>query len=315
MPVATAAKCTFFYQQLQHGWSETYYTLKTISDAYDACVPLGNALINMRGNNTAITGLRISLVPCPTNQGPANRSTQLFPAQPNWGAGTFAGATGFGGDPGSDAFSASVLMRCIPSNPTIGTKSIFMGGFPDIYDRGGGQVAGTLVQFFGTVATRALQQALAQGSFGWLGQTTNPASQSSSIKEILYSINNVPYIKPTGDIFVGSTGIIGVSGVNVPVRISGIKQPGNLNGIWPVRVNSANEVHLLKPFAHLAWDGTGTISFQPKNFIPFINAWVGTTNPTPTEIMGNIYAEKIAKRKRGRPFGSQAGRRRNIPVS
>lgn len=314
MPPATAAKCTFFYQQQNHGWSETYYTLKTISDAYNACVPLGNALINMRGNNTAITGLRISLVACPTNQGPANRATQLFPPQPTWGAGTFAGATGFGGDPGSDSFSASVLMRCIPATPSIGTKSIFMGGFPDIYDRGGGVVAGTLVQFFGTVIVKNLQQALAQGNFGWLGQTTNPASQTAAIKEIIFNINHINFITPEGNIFAGSTGIIGVSGVTVPVRISGITQPGNLNGIWPVTVDSNGKCRMKKPVATLAWSGNGQISFQPKNFIPFINAWVGTTNPTPTEREGNIYAEKIAKRKRGRPFGLQAGRRSVIPV-
>lgn len=314
MSVTTAAKCTFFYKQNDHGWSESYYTLKTIQDAYNACVPLGNALIAFRGNNTGITGLRISLVPCPTNQGPANRSTQLFPPLPTWAVGSVPIAAGITGGAESDSFSASVLMRCIPQTPTIGTKSIFMGGFPDIYDRGGGQIAGSLQYFFGVVPVRNLQQALAQGGFGWLGQTTNPASTVSSIKQIDVSLGKVPIITTNTNIWGTTTGILGVYGVTAPVRISGIGQPGNLNGIWPVSVSSVGVMTLRKPVAILAWNGTGQVQFQAKNFIPFANAWVGSTNPTPTEILGNLYAEKVAKRKRGKPFGQQPGRRRTIPV-
>ncbi len=316
MPVSRVAKCTFFYQQNEHGWSETYYTEKTIEEAYDACIPLGDALIAIRGKNTAITGLRISLVPSPTNQGAANRITQLFPPRPGWSVGGAVISPAITGQNESDSFTTCVLARAVPlGGSAIGTKSIFMGGFPDIYAQNGGVLVGTFQYFFGIAPIRTLQRALTQGAFGWLGQTANPVAVTARIETLTYSTGNVPTLKPYTDIFANSTGIKGASGVYVPVQITGVKTPGNLNGIWPGSVASDGKVTLKKPFAHLTWDSTGSISYRPKALILFSNQTVGMTPVSQTEPDGNLYALKVAKRKRGRPFGQQPGRAKIKPVS
>ena len=313
MPSQTAAKCTFLYQQGLYGWTESYFTLKTIQDAYAACLPLGNALIALRGENTAITGIRISQVLCPTNQPPNPRSAQLFPPLNSWSSG---GATiTFSGGPISDTFSASVLARCIPATPQPGTKSIYMGGMPDAYDKAGGTFQFNFTYNYGVAPIRALQRALWQGAFGWLGITASPA----------------PASVPIGNLSVSTTGLVSITVSNtaallaalgsiqrgqvIPLRISNVRQPGNMNGTWPFRFLGGTASTLfvsVKSFATLTWDLTGSVTYSPKNFIPFIQANVGVGNPTPAEVLGNIYAEKIARRKRGLPFGVERGRQKVI---
>lgn len=320
MAVTTAAKCTFFFSQSKHGWSETYYTIKTIEDAYVVCSRLGDSLIRLRGSNTSISALRISLVACPTNQGPAPRMNQLFPPKPTWNQGGAVIAPTETGGSESDSFSACILARCIPANAAIGVKSIFMGGMPDRYDIEGGKLLGSFTFMYGTPVIRAWQEALSEGGFGWLGQTLSPLVRKTAIRDITIGADGVPVIKT----FNGLTGldpaIVNAPGVYLPIRLSGITQPGNLNGVWPFSVSTGTEVGAIyltmkKSVATLAWDGTGKCTYAPLNFIPFSTATVGSPNPVPIETAGNIYAAKIAKRKRGRPFGSQPGRRRTIPVS
>lgn len=314
MSSTSAAKCVFFYKQGEHGWSEAYYTLKTIADAYDACIPLGNALIRLRGKDTAITALRISQVLCPTNQLPNPRSAQLFPPLATWASGGAVVAPGVTGGAQSDTWSASILARCVPQTPQPGTKSIYMGGMPDIYDQAGGQAYPSFSYWFGVQPIRALQQALWQNAFGWMGITTNPGQVATPITGLTNTVSG--FVTVT----VATSGITAalaaqMSGQVVPLRISGVRQPGNLNGTWPFRFlygTTACTFTSTRPFAVLTWDGTGTVTYSPKNFIPFCQANIGAGNPTPTETLGNIYAEKVARRKRGLPFGLQHGRRKAV---
>jgi hypothetical protein len=316
MPSTTAAKCTFFYQQGSHGWTESYYQYGTpIPEAYLHALNLGNQLIALRGSNTAITALRIAEVLCPTNQSPAPRSSQLFPPAQGWGAGNAPVAGNITGGNQSDTFSASVLARCIPAFATPGVKSIFMGGFPDIYDQQGGIPQGGFVFNYGTVITRRFQQALWQGGFGWLGIAPATPPASVPIGALVTTTSGLIAINVTATLALQTALGSVQNGQVVPIRISGMRQPGNLNGTWPFHVTRVGAIYQLnstRPFATLTWDGTGQITYSPKSFVPFISANVGADNPTPREIDGNIYIEKISRRKRGLPFGAQRGRQRAV---
>jgi hypothetical protein len=152
--------------------------------------------------------------------------------------------------------------------------------------------------------------ALWQGGFGWMGITTEPGAISTPIQTLVNSTSGIITITVSAAALNPIVNTL-ANGQIIPLRLSGIRQPGNLNGTWPFRYTLGTTSHTftsVRSFAVLTWDGTGQITYSPKNFIPFINANIGAGNPTPAETKGNLYAEKIARRKRGLPFGLEHGR-------
>ena len=324
--MAAIGKCTFFFAIGGHGWSETYYCNQpTITQCFAPCIQLGTALNAFRGNNTTLTNFRISLVNVPTNQGPAPRLTQLFPGSVLWTGGAVISPAITGGAQ-SDLFETSFLMRGVSSLEVPGTKSIFWGGMPDFFDQAGGVIYGqgnnpnVLVWIYGTQLVQNIQAALFQGGFGWLGQTQT----SGSLAGAVYAINIVngfaASIATTRNLWVGSSNIVNNPQCSVPMRISGLLQPGNLNGSWPMFITgpSSDGIYTCffkKRIACLPYTSGGQLAFQPKVFIPFSNLWVGPSGGgMVNDAVGNLYAVKIARKKRGVPFGQQHGRRRAVPT-
>jgi hypothetical protein len=97
-------------------------------------------------------------------------------------------------------------------------------------------------------------------------------------------------------------------GISVPVRISGVKSPGNINGVIPVTISgSYSQCTSTKRIAILPWDGnSGVIHYNAPVFYPF-HAYV-----VPGGI-GNsgILLDRVGERKAGRPSGAPRGRLKN----
>jgi hypothetical protein len=215
-------------------------------------------------------------------------------------------------------------MRGVPAGEFPGIKSIFWGGMPDILDQQGGVFFGLgqpqpLVYAYNQTIVQTLQAALFNGNFGWLGQTSSPGVAIASIRSVVVANGGyAQYLTIGTNILAGSTNVVNNPLASVPIRISGIQQPGNLNGIWPMTVQGPNSdgtytLYFKKRIAVLPWVVGGQAAYQPKNFIGYSNLWVGpTANGMINDPTGNIYVVKVAKRKRGVPFGQQRGRRKAL---
>jgi Lipase (class 3) len=315
MPVIT--KCTFFYSQQSQGWAETYYNQATrIQDVLNNAYSLGSALMAFRGINTAMINLRISLVTLPLAF-PVLRTVRLFPRAVGWNAGSFVSIPPNNPPANwSDFYSSCVLMSGVPATVGQRAKSIFMRGFPDDYDIGGGQLAGPLYQYFGFPRLITLQSALAPlGSpFGWLG-TIRPADMTTCqqpISSVAQNSNGTVTVSLTNPLATTPVGAAGNSAAFFPVRISGAAAR-TLNGVQSVWVDPTGlKFTTRKRIAIKSTDVFGgTLTYIPKTFIPFSGQIIFMPRVGNVTTYGNLYARAISTRKAGATFGVAKGRMRN----
>lgn len=213
-------------------------------------------------------------------------------------------------------FSVCVLMKGVPATVGLPAKNIFMRGLPDNYDINGGELNGQLYQFFGVNRVQALQDALkGDGTpFGWLGnQNPVPVNSSSRFQAITqnangtvtFTLTNLALAFPVGSTFNAFN--------NFTVRISGIEDPGNINGTVTGNAGAgAGFFTTKKRIAIRPWDGvTGTLYYIPKMFVPFSNKTIQLPVEGNPLTYGNIWASRIGERKAGAIFGTVPGRRSN----
>lgn len=293
-------KTTFFFTQRNQGWSETYYRAGSLTDTVQKAYDLGNALIALRGINTGISGFRIAQVNVPTTY-PRPRVAQLFAPLPTWATGSAV----INGDKDSDAADTCLLMRCYDTTGNAAAKFIFMRGVSDNFIIAGGiPIPGGMSAFGGSWIT--LQQKLGSDGWGWVGNAA--ASTVMQISALAYTAPNSGYVAFTftGNLFPNSIPL--GQNITVPIRVSRVVTPGNINGQIPVVVNAAlNACVTKKRIAILPWDGnSGQASFNGKQFWQF-KPYVAPGG------LGNtgILLERIGERKAGRPFGTPPGRARN----
>lgn len=314
--MATLSKVTFFYQQLNQGFQESYYCqAATIGAAQAIAEPLGTALLTLRGENTAIISYRVSLVDVPL-QFPRLRQARNFPPLPNWRAGSFVNAPpGVPPENWSDMFSVCVLMRGVPATVGQPGKNIYMRGLPDSYDVRGGLLAGTLDQFFGMARVQALQRALVPAGtpFGWLGTIRPVVAFQSPLTAVTQNANGTITMTLAAAIATFPAGALGNAQNFVPIRLTGMRQPGNLNGTIPVRIDSTGFIVTTKKRIAIGqWDNsTGTVSYIPKSFIPFSGGIISAPVRGNPMTYGNLWAVRISERKAGKIYGTVPGRRPN----
>ncbi len=313
--MAVMTKVTFFYRQLAQGWQETYYNnASTIAGVKPLAITLGNALMALRGENTAIVNYRISTINVPLSF-PRLRIVRTFLPERSWAAGQFVANPALNPvENWSDFYQTCVLMRCMPSTVGISNKVIFMRGLPDSYDVQGGQLNGQLYQFFGIPRIRALQQALAPQTFqfGWLAQLRPQIVFQTPFVSITQNANGTISFVPSVPLATVPNSALGTAS-SIPLKISGVRVPGNLNGIVPCTVDINGLIYTTKKkIAIVPWDqSTGTMSYVPKEFVPFSGNFITAPRTGDPLSFGNIWAERIGERKTGKVFGFVPGRKPN----
>lgn len=314
--MATLAKVTFFYRQLSQGFQESYYCqASTIGAAQAIAEPLGTALMTLRGENTAIVSYRVSLVDVPLRF-PRLRQSRNFPALATWASGSFTNVPPpVPPENWSDMFSVCVLMRGVPAAVGQPAKNIYMRGLPDSYDVRGGLLAGTLDQFFGMARVQALQRALVPAGtpFGWLGTIRPIVPFQSGLTAVTQNANGTVSLTLSDFLATIPAGAAGNAQNFVPIRLHGMRKPGNLNGTIPVSIDSTGFILTTKKrIAIAAWDaGTGIVTYIPKSFIPFSGTIISAPVRGNPMTYGNLWAVRISERKAGKIYGTVPGRRAN----
>lgn len=293
-------KCTFMFTQRNQGWSESYYRTGSLADTVQKAYDLGSALMAFRGLNTGLNGVRIALVNVP-RVFPVSRLAQLLPPLSTWASGTAV----INGDKDSDAASTCMLMRCYDGTGNAAAKFIFMRGISDNFVVAGGVPVPQGMSIFGGAWT-TLQTTLGSNGWGWVGNNATPTVQP--ITGLAYTAPNSGFVAIT---FTGPLFPVGYplnAGVTVPIRISRLISPANLNGSIPVVLGgSLAACTTKKRVAILNWDGaSGQASFNAKQFWQFMPY-------TAPGGLGNtgILLDRIGERKPGRPFGTPPGRAKN----
>lgn len=314
--MAVLAKVTFFYQQLSQGFQEQYFCqAATIGAAQPLAEALGSALLSFRGANTSIVNYRVSMMNVPLIF-PRLRQARVFPPLPTWGQGGFINTPPPNPPENwSDMFSVCVIMRGVPATPGQPAKNIFMRGLPDQYDVRGGELNGTLDQFFGMPRVQTLQRALVPAGtpFGWLGSVRPTVNFQSLLSAVVQNTNGTVSMTLTTDLLTVPPSALGHQQFHVPVRISGMRAPGNLNGSLTVWFDVTGTIMTTtKRIAIGTWDGsTGRVTYVPKSFVPFSGSIISAPVRGNPFTYGNIWAVRIGERKAGRIFGTVPGRRGN----
>lgn len=314
--MATLAKVTFFYQQLNQGFQESYYCqAATIGAAQPLAEALGTALMSFRGQNTALINYRVSMMTVPLAF-PRLRQSRIFPPLATWAQGGFINVPPPNPPENwSDMFSVCVLMRGVPAAVGQAGKNIYMRGLPDSYDINGGQLNGTLDQFFGMPRVQALQRALVPAGtpFGWLGTTRPAIPFQSLLTAVTQNANGTISLTLASAIETLPAGAAGNAQNFVPVRISGVKIPGNINGTIPMNVDNTRFILTSKKrIAIVPWDqATGLVTYIPKIFVPFSGNIIRAPVRGNPMTYGNLWAVRISERAAGRVFGAVPGRRPN----
>jgi pimeloyl-ACP methyl ester carboxylesterase len=300
-PMAAIAKVTFFFTCNGYGWTESYWSQAAFSlpqQYYPQAFNLAGLRAQLMGNNTTLTHIRISLINVPATYGPGGqsppRNSQLFTLAPP--------LTGPGVQPGdptknpTDMPDVCMLCRWIPTI-AVASKLQYMRGIPDDFDVMGGLPALTPVAYFGgswTNFVTAIQTGFGAGvnqtgPWGYVGK--NPGAQAvASISALTQTSGGYVSITTSTNLF--NLALTPVNSV-VPVRISKLTVPGNLNSVHPVQVYSANQFVTEKKIAILAWDSSpGKVTYSPLTYIP----------------VATVQFSRIGERKAGRPFAVARGR-------
>ncbi len=280
--MAQFAKCTFFFQVGNQGWSESWWSnfiTGGVSAVADSAYGLAQLRAGILGIGASINFMRISFYSAPLVFPPLPRSSKLFPLTPP----LTSNVSVYGN---VDVPENALLFNCTPTNPAP-PKLVYFRGIPDNFIMGSPVPSGQPINWFGGPLTR-LMKALTGGQWGWVGK--NPAAAPVQITALAQ-------ILPGGTISITSAGtpFIGIPvGTIVPVRFSKLTTPGNLNGVRPCIVLGNNMCQTRKPIASLPWSGNGFLAYNGA-------AW---------QQVGAMTYQRVGERKVGRVFAPPRGRSR-----
>jgi pimeloyl-ACP methyl ester carboxylesterase len=299
--MASVAKVTFNFLQRGYGWTETYYRAGGLADSADRAILLGNQLIKFRGQTCGITRYRVSIINVPVTF-PKPRSSRPFVAPNSWAQGT-AGVD----DKAADFSDTCLLMICLASVPNVAAKYIYWRGIPDEIVVNGGNVRTGGMTFFGAATWNALQSELSQGGWGWLG-TVGTGKTQVKISGLAQTAGTTGFVNFTFEtpLFAGATPVDPAPGYVVPIRISQVRTPGNINGVIPVTVGpTTSQATSKNRISILTWDGvSGKATYTQQALITFAPPAVRGTLP-------NIDIARVGERRAGVPTGQPRGRQRN----
>ncbi len=288
MPPANM-KSTFFFNQNDQGFSESWYSgITPFSSALDQlCITYINYRLALTSQPCVALGYRNSLLPNSGSKGSYVKGI---------GSLGIAGAGGHGPGPGADPAYSAMLVKCYSANYGR-TKSWYFRGFSDDWDMNGGKwTPGPGFQ----QALTQIQSFLSTNSWGWQGQS--------------YPVETMPLVTVTqaasGQIvftFAGDFPSAPAVGTHFRIRVSGVLGASTANGLFTVvkmAVGVYNTIDKISIFT--AQNPSGQATLQKAVLIP--------VGPTIGSAAAPFQVLRLVSRKPGAIFFSSRGKRKSLLV-
>lgn len=282
------AKVTVFMHDGAGAFTESYFRtgLDPTSVTPAMLIALTDARVKLGGVEFGIDKIRVSTVGNSRQVALWYRAA-LFTAA--GGVHRWTGSAGLAGHAsGIDADFAGTSLLCRKQSG-LKFSRLFLRGIPDAIVLQGGKYWPTAVPGF--EADLAAFGAVLASGWSWLGVSgTQPAPQA--VTAAVTGTDSLCLITVAGPLFTGKA-----AGTKIVVRISGQRQPANLNGNFTVSVVSDTQCRTVSPLSINNFTvSNGRMRFTNVDYIPITS----------------VKAERIVSKRPGRPTDQYRGRSRNV---